>query len=291
MGSDEEQDWLSKLRLRVQLLPDNPYFQEQLHETRRQLGIPDGGFAEGDGLGVWLHEHLKAQDPRDLPYEDTSAQYTTPQMEEMHAVMLENLKTDAERSFKLGLRVPTQDRLSSLPVVEKAAELLKAFHLPSSVMQPLVWLILTGEAVPDTALSTMSVEDMGPIQDLTDALAAGGDEAMDLAVYESYVSGLPEGIRGNLVVVKMIVNEYTTKTELQEAWPFIQETQQAYGRRPNRRTTVAAYRDWLPAYLAHRVGGKSLFDVSDQFRLPVKTLQYRNEQLDEIFVRPENSTS
>lgn len=291
MSTTEQSDWLDKLRLRIQLLPDNPYFQEQLHKTRRELGLPEGGFAEGDGLGEWLYEQLKAQDPRDLPYEDSSRQYSDAVRQHMRTIMLSNLRTDAERSFKLGLRPPTQDLISSLPVVERAAELLKAFHLPSSVLHPLVWLILTGEAVPDTALSTLSVEDMGPVEDLANVIAESEDEAIDLAIYKSYVSGLPDGIQGNLVVVKMTVNEYTTKKEWDAAWEQIREIQEPFGKRYGRPRALDQYTEWLPAYIAHRVRGTSFYDTASEFKLPHETLRYRIQQLDEIFVRPENSTS
>ena len=120
-----------------------------------------------------------------------------------------------------------------------------------------------------------------------------GDDYVDMAIHEAYRSGLPEDLPGTLVVIKVLVNEYTTKRELEEAWRQISAVKKRYGQAPHRTRagqTLKQYMSWLPAYEAHRLQWKSLNTVADEFATEeVETLRYRIGVLDDLFARPKNT--
>ena len=58
MASDAEQrelDWLNKLRLRIKMLPHNPYFQAAMRGVRESLAIPQDGFGNPEDATAKLH--------------------------------------------------------------------------------------------------------------------------------------------------------------------------------------------------------------------------------------------
>ena len=97
MSTGEQLDWFNRLRLRIQLLPDNPYFQDTVVEVRHELGIPVCGLRNREGLGQWMYDHLKAHAPNFLPQEPSASGLSSEATKNARRITLENLQKRAER--------------------------------------------------------------------------------------------------------------------------------------------------------------------------------------------------
>ena len=272
MKLDQEQDWYSKLRLRIQLAHKNPYLRDRLDEARRRLSIPAGGYRRMSWAMRWVDRHLKSHGRPGLGTNKRSASLSDEQLEWMH--------------YELNRDPMAPLRGEPLPIITAADELLTAFKLPTSIRAPFIGLLLAGRPMPSGSLTTVVVEER---PDFYDGQPADQWEVIDRAIDESYWSGVPDDIPGTLVVIKMIVNEYTTKRELEDAWRHVKTIQAPYGQPPNRRragTTVQKYKDWLDAYHTHRVEGRPREAVAEEYDVPIDTFRNRVEVLDELFVKP-----
>lgn len=266
-----QRDWLSRLRLRIQLLAVNPYFQAEVREARKTLGIPPDGYSTAqEGFG-WLNGHLATHGQ---PNWGSGQQLpkATPEQVEL------TLFLAAAESRSYGKK--------PLPVVQAAKDLIAAYQLPTNVVGPVAWHVITGEPVSPDAFTTVVVEKVEPGWVYPDS---GGENAIEAEIWERFKSGLPEGVPGDIVVVRMLVNEYTTKMEFYRAWRHVEAIRNSrHGTAPSRRRrgkTLAKYKSWLPAYRAHRVEGKSLYEVADKYDVDLDKLKYRIKQLDQV-LRP-----
>ena len=262
-------DWL-KLKFRVQLLPRNPHFKDGITRIRKELSIPEQGFPDlpstspEDALGKWLARHLTEHPPV--------------QHEDWESIVERNphgLFRSALGRFKSYYRIRS-------PILLMTFDLLKEFGLPEGLFKDLTWHVLMNRSIP--VPNPIVTEEVGNWPDYWKTLDE--HEAFPSAVH-SY--GLPEMLRGELVVISMIVNEYTTKQELINLWEQIKLVKERYcqGRQvPNRRRsgpkveqTIARWLEW---YLARRVEGKSLRGAADQFDVGEETARYGIDQIHEL---------
>lgn len=281
MTTPVDLDWLNKYRLRLEFLPRNPFFQEALDRTRKSLDIPPNGFALDLTLGKWLVGHAGTRIARWAYYPDTPDYNVQP----ARIALIDAELWFKESQMRLGIRREVEE----LQVWKEATKLLVEFDLPQSVQPRLVHYVLTDEPIPPE-LETVLVEsyDFHEIVSTDDI-----DDVIDQEFGSLMVEGLPREMPGKIVVVRMLVNDYTTKKELvDKVWGEVKKIKNdSFPNRPNRRREITAtredYRRWLPAYLSHRIEGKSLDCVAnDEGIEDVETLRYRIEQLDELFVRP-----
>ena len=81
-NGQEALDWLNKLRLRIQLLPENPWFQERVGQIRQELGIAPEGYVDDEELQRWKYEQIREFMPSRLPSEEDIDGVTEAQWEE-----------------------------------------------------------------------------------------------------------------------------------------------------------------------------------------------------------------
>jgi len=262
-------DWLQAKR-RVQLLPHNPYFQERLVASRRALGLPNGGLQDEDAAYDWLGDHILEQDP----YWFTLWAVVGP------------IPT-AALVRKVAHRMAVYPRAEP-NALEHTYILLDAFQLLPSVFGRLLWLLVANEQIPETMLTNSYVEVVEPPEVFPE------DNphwiATQEAIYDSYCFGLPD-VDGDLVVIKLIVNEYTTKREVTDAWEYVKEVRdhRLQGRKlPHRRRAGHGVEEqfdrWILWWNA-RHEGDSLLAIADQWGVAEESIRYALDQLEQL-MRP-----
>lgn len=273
-------NWLS-LKLRVSLLPHNPYFKQEVAEVRKGLRIPDGGYADLDSaLSEWFLPHLQEHGSSFFPTDLTES------LEYWVRFAYQHELAHFEQGYRAKRRGEVQPRL---PILEYADELLSKFNLPRSVSKPLVEYLLTEEEIPASAVRTLIIQDgiARPHYPATDRPAA--EEDPEEYLRGVYWGGLSENVPGELVVIKLIVNEYTTKAELEAAWEHVKQIKGQHRPVPNRRRSKVD-EEWLKWFNARRVEGKTLITIANQFGKSEEAIRYALDQLDEL-MKPENSAS
>lgn len=256
-------DWLDQ-KWRFWLLPRNPYFQDRLSDTLSNLGIPGGGFPDRPAADAWLSKHVATHIPS---YQEPIG---------ARLFWLEAWQT------KCPDHSPTWQHL---PILTGIRGLLDAFGLPDSLFKPLLKHILLGTAIPQP--TTMIVEEV--YLPAADSDASFGEIASAYGLYSEQVAGLPEEA-GAVVVIRLLVNRYTTQSELAGAWKTIEEIRNRYtnGKRvPSKRRSgtnaEAEFDEWLRWHEARR-SGLSLAKVADKFDRPEETIQYGLKQLDRLML-------
>ena len=163
-------------------------------------------------------------------------------------------------------------------------KLLEQFGLPEGLWGDLTCHVLTNRLIP--VPNTMVTEEVGNWPALGEYL---GED--DWYINCAYSAGLPETVPGELVVIRMVVNEYTTKKELISQWEHIERARERYCqggpvRVTNRRRAGPGVdqqiEKWLKWYLARKVEGKSLLKVADQFGEPEETVRNGIDQMDQL---------
>lgn len=258
-------DWLNQ-RLRVMLLPENPHFEGRVRELRLELGVPEAGFPGRQAALDWVHGHLTEHKPYLLPHDGEPDARAMAHRRELARHWL------GQEIERFG---------GGLPLIENVKRLLGSFSLPRVVFGHLVWHVVNAGPVP--VPSAMVIEEVGP---------PTGDFLEDEIEYEAYRAGLPEEA-GDLVVMRLIVTEHTTKREsVDVAWEFIKDVRsRRLGGRPaprRRRAGLQVEQDQLPEWLTWyqaRHAGLTLERVAAEFDRDVGTIRYGIEQLDAL-MRP-----
>ena len=262
-STEPEPNWRDQ-RHRVLLLPENPHFQQWVQVLRDDLGVPSEGFSVREDALDWLYSHLRRHKPYLMPkreFEEREIGYRRQLSEH-------RLREEVKRLGK------------GLPLVEGVKRLLYSFRLPRIVFGPLVWHVLAGHQVSVDRASTVVVEEVFP----------PGDDPADIAEYEGYWRGLPEEA-GDLVVVRLVVNAYTTKREMvDEAWKVIKEIRDRHlGGKPAARRRRAGpkvegkqLQKWLKWYRAWYAGDKPVEGVAEDFGKAFETVRYGIRELDKL---------
>jgi len=239
-------------------------------EVRQLLEIPEEGLPD-DGTGdKWLEDHLEENDPASL--------------------MLFGLFGPIP-GRELASRVARRMQYDGpLTILDHTAALIDAYQLPQTVFGHLMWLIITGEPIPKDAVTTTYAEIVTPPDIPPDA---SSESAMvQTAIYDRFRHGLPD-IPGDLVVIKILVNEYTTKRELDDSWGFIEEVrdQHIQGKKPaNRRRAGGDVQTQIDRWLAWqqaRSGGSTLKSIADQSNVAEETIRNALRKLDQL-MQPNN---
>ena len=269
---NERPNWLQQ-QLRVQLLPHNPQFQQQVIDVRQALGIPENGLPDDGTADDWFERHLQEHDPASL-------------------LLIELWGPIPGRTWvdRLARAMP-QDAQPTL--LERTYLLLDDFNLPPTIFGHLLWLVMTGEPIPEQAVSTTFVEIVEPPDLPPDA---SPDRVMvQNAIYDRFHHGLPD-VPGDLVVIKMVVNEYTTRRELEDTWAFVEEVRRGHlqGRRiPNRRRAGPGVEGQLDRWLAWfnaRREGATLWAIADEWDVAEETIRNALNQLNQL-MEPNNRGS
>ena len=265
-GVAQEPDWLQQ-QLRVQLLPRNPHFQRQLLDVRQVLEIPEEGLPD-DGTGDnWLEDHLAENDPASLML-----------------ISLVGPIPGRELASRVARRVQYDGPFT---ILDHTVALIDAYQLPQTVFGHLMWLIITGEPIPEQTVTTTYAEVVVPPDISPDA---SPEYAMvQTAIYDRFRHGLPD-IPGDLVVIKMMVNEYTTKRELEDSWAFIEDvrSQHIQGKKPaNRRRAGGSVQPQIDRWLAWqqaRSEGSTLKSIADEAGVAEETIRNALRELDRLML-------
>ncbi len=278
---NERPNWLQQ-RLKVRLLGVNQYFIDDLNAARLELGIPEGGWPEKDVALDWLYQHIHQIKPYYFPREEEFGPIARDRVLREMGQLGEHWLRREIQSFRTGVHA------EQLPLLIQVDRLREGFGLPVSIFGELVWHALTGEPVPITSTDTIYIEEVAPPEGRLDDLGEPQYDQLDMAVYDRYRSGLPE-TPGDLLVIKLLVNEYTTKRELNEAWEYVKRVQdrRLQGRpRPRRRRAGPRVEqeqipEWIEWYSAWK-GGETQERVAEIFDKTVEGIRYGIHQIEEL---------
>jgi hypothetical protein len=180
---------------------------------------------------------------------------------------------------------------AQLPLLLQVDRLREGFGLPASVFGELVWHALTDEAVSSSSTDTICIEEVTPPEGRLDEIGEPQYDLLEMAIYDRYRSGLPN-IPGDILVIKLLVNEYTTKRQLNEAWEYVKQVQdrRLQGRpRPRRRRAGSRVEnvqipEWIEWHSAWKDGQTQEW-VAEFFGKTVEGIRYGINQLEEL-MRP-----
>ena len=280
-GLVEQPNWLQQ-RLKARLLGVNPYFIDSLNIARLELGIPEGGWTEKDDVLDWLYHHIHRLKPYYFPSEDGFGLTSRDRVLREMGRLGEHWLWREIESFHPNAEV------EHLPLLLQVDRLREGFDLPTSIFPELVWHTVTGEPIPSTSTDTICIEEATPPEGRLDELGEPQYDQLELAIYDHRRSGLPD-TPGDIVVIKLLVNEYTTKRELNEAWECINRVQgrRLQGRpRPRRRRAGPKVEheqipEWIGWHSAWK-GGDTQETIAEIFDKTVEGIRYGIHQLEEL---------